>query len=175
MVQNADRVRFGRIAFYIVVDVAKPAGSEDHADPVTTTIRPQNLAPVVLPPVAGAPARARPTSPPDEENTNVGLPGDVVQACTSRTGGGGGLIEADGKQVQLTTTQFELMALMIKRMASEAHQPRAGARLREVVRADRRPIVGHARAEREPRQAAGTARTTRTDEVGSRRSDRIAT
>ena len=39
------------------------------------------------------------------------------------TGGGGGLIEVDGKQVQLTTTQFELMALMIRRMASEAHQP----------------------------------------------------
>ena len=33
------------------------------------------------------------------------------------TGGGGGLIEVDGKQVQLTTTQFELMALMIRRMA----------------------------------------------------------
>ena len=39
------------------------------------------------------------------------------------TGGGGGLIEVDGKQVQLTTTQFELMALMIRRMASESHQP----------------------------------------------------
>jgi DNA-binding response OmpR family regulator len=39
------------------------------------------------------------------------------------TGGGGGLIEVDGKQVQLTTTQFELMALMIKRMAAESHQP----------------------------------------------------
>ena len=39
------------------------------------------------------------------------------------TGGGGGLIEVDGKQVQLTTTQFELMQLMIKRMAAESHQP----------------------------------------------------
>ena len=39
------------------------------------------------------------------------------------TGGGGGLIEVDGKQVQLTTTQFELMALMIRRMAVGAHQP----------------------------------------------------
>ena len=33
------------------------------------------------------------------------------------------LIEVNGKQVQLTTTQFELMALMIKRMAGENHQP----------------------------------------------------
>jgi DNA-binding response OmpR family regulator len=39
------------------------------------------------------------------------------------TGGGGGLVEVDGKQVQLTTTQFELMALMVRRMAAEAHQP----------------------------------------------------
>ena len=39
------------------------------------------------------------------------------------TGGGGGLIEVNGKQVQLTTTQFELMALMIRRMGNEAHQP----------------------------------------------------
>ncbi len=55
VVQNADRVRFGHIAFYIVVDFAKlPAPKITRT--VTTTIRPQNLAPVVLPP----PPAARP-------------------------------------------------------------------------------------------------------------------
>ena len=52
------------------------------------------------------------------------------------TGGGGGLIEVDGKQVQLTTTQFELMALMIRRMAGETHQPelvRGFVRISELI------------------------------------------
>jgi DNA-binding response OmpR family regulator len=57
-----------------------------------------------------------------EEHTDVGLPTMSFQ-LHEPTGGGGGLIEVDGKQVQLTTTQFELMALMIRRMASEEHQP----------------------------------------------------
>jgi hypothetical protein len=116
VVQNADRVRFGHIAFYIVVDIAKlPAPKITRT--VTTTIRPQNI-PAVLPPPVGA----RTDFAADEENTNVGLP-EMSFKLHEPTGGGGGLVEVDGKQVQLTTTQFELMALMIKRMASEAHQP----------------------------------------------------
>ena len=116
-VRNADRVRFGHIAFYIVFEVAKlPAPKITRT--VTTTIRPQNIEPVVLP----APAALRPDFAADEENTNVGLP-EMSFKLHEPTGGGGGLVEVDGKQVQLTTTQFELMALMIKRMASESHQP----------------------------------------------------
>src|SRR6185312_14211240 len=57
-----------------------------------------------------------------EERTDIGLP-EMRFRMHEPTGGGGGLIEVDGKQVQLTTTQFELMALMIKRMAAERHQP----------------------------------------------------
>jgi hypothetical protein len=58
----------------------------------------------------------------EEEHTDVGLPA-MRFALHEPTGGGGGLVEVDGKQVQLTTTQFELMALMIRRMADEKHQP----------------------------------------------------
>ena len=58
----------------------------------------------------------------EEERTDVGLP-EMRFKLHEPTGGGGGLIEVDGKQVQLTTTQFELMALMINRMAAELHQP----------------------------------------------------
>ncbi|HEY1548893.1 MAG TPA: FHA domain-containing protein, partial [Kofleriaceae bacterium] len=121
-VQNADRVRFGHIAFYIVSDIASlPAPKITRT--VTTTIRPQNLAAIAAPP-APAPPPARVATPFDaeEETTNVGLP-EMSFKLHEPTGGGGGLVEVDGKQVQLTTTQFELMALMIKRMASESHQP----------------------------------------------------
>src|SRR5206468_11938772 len=58
----------------------------------------------------------------ETEHSNAGRP-EWRCRMNEPTGGGGGLVEIDGKQVQLTTTQFELMALMIRRMASEAHQP----------------------------------------------------
>ena len=68
--------------------------------------------------------KPRASTPPvtEEERTDVGLP-TMAFRLHEPTGGGGGLIEVDGKQVQLTTTQFELMALMIRRMATESHQP----------------------------------------------------
>jgi pSer/pThr/pTyr-binding forkhead associated (FHA) protein len=118
-VQNADRVRFGHIAFYIVFDIARLPPPKITRT-VTTTIRPPGLMP-------GAPM-APPAAPvaadfaAEEEHTNVGLP-EMSFKLHEPTGGGGGLVEVDGKQVQLTTTQFELMALMIKRMAAEEHQP----------------------------------------------------
>jgi FHA domain len=123
VVQNADRVRFGHIAFYIVSDIATlPAPKITRT--VTTTIRPPHLAQLApAPPPAPVAPITRPNEfDAEEENTNVGLP-EMSFKLHEPTGGGGGLVEVDGKQVQLTTTQFELMALMIKRMASEAHQP----------------------------------------------------
>jgi pSer/pThr/pTyr-binding forkhead associated (FHA) protein len=109
-VQAGDRIRFGHIAFYLVEDIA-------HLPPpklsrtVTTTIRPR---------VKDAVAAADDDF--GDERTDVGLP-EMRFRLHEPTGGGGGLIEVDGKQVQLTTTQFELMALMIRRMAAEVHQP----------------------------------------------------
>ncbi|MCX5741638.1 MAG: FHA domain-containing protein [Proteobacteria bacterium] len=104
---DGDRIRFGHIGFYFVTDVAilPPPRTSRTA---TETMRPQD--------------RKLPRPPADEETTDVGLPAMTFK-LHEPTGGGGGLIEVDGKQVQLTTTQFELMALMIRRMASEAHQP----------------------------------------------------
>ena len=112
-IHDGDRVRFGHIAFYMIEDVGRlppPRTSRT----VTTTIKPPNV-PIVSPPAAddfSAP----------EEHTSVGLP-EMRFRLHEPTGGGGGLIEVDGKQVQLTTTQFELMQLMINRMAAESHQP----------------------------------------------------
>jgi DNA-binding winged helix-turn-helix (wHTH) protein len=114
-VHEGDRLRFGHIAFYFVEDVARlPPPRVGRT--MTATIRPLDrsspAAPIMFP-----------TNPlGDEEHTDVGLP-VMSFKMHEPTGGGGGLIEVDGKQVQLTTTQFELMALMIRRMAGELHQP----------------------------------------------------
>jgi hypothetical protein len=114
-VREGDRVRFGHIAFYFASDVARlPAPQVGRI--LTATIRPAD--PGV--------ARDAPTFPLEplieEDRTDVGLP-VMSFKMHEPTGGGGGLIEVNGKQVQLTTTQFELMALMIRRMAGEHHQP----------------------------------------------------
>ncbi|MDX2092488.1 MAG: FHA domain-containing protein [Kofleriaceae bacterium] len=103
-IEPGDRIRFGHIAFYFVPDVAE-LPTPKLARTMTATIKPNHAAPVE-----------------EDERTDVGLP-TMAFRLHEPTGGGGGLIEVDGKQVQLTTTQFELMALMIRRMATEAHQP----------------------------------------------------
>jgi hypothetical protein len=113
-VQPGDRVRFGHIAFYMIDDIAKlPVPKQSRT--VTTTIRPPTV------PV-NRHAQTDDHEEFGEERTDVGLP-EMRFRMHEPTGGGGGLIEVNGKQVQLTTTQFELMALMIKRMAAEEHQP----------------------------------------------------
>ena len=118
-VANGDRVRFGHIAFYFLADVAQ-LPSPRFTRTVTSTIKPPNVQ-AILAPIAHKPD-ATTDFQDEEEITNVGLP-EMRFRMHEPTGGGGGLVEVDGKQVQLTTTQFELMALMIRRMASEAHQP----------------------------------------------------
>lgn len=111
-VHEGDRVRFGHIAFYFVEDVARlPPPRLGRT--MTATIRPTDRS-TTLP--------SFPVEQVGDEGTDVGLP-VMSFKLHEPTGGGGGLIEVDGKQVQLTTTQFELMALMIKRMAGELHQP----------------------------------------------------
>ena len=111
-VHEGDRIRFGHIAFYFVEDVARlPPPRLGRT--MTATIRPTDRSTTL---------QSFPIEPADDEGTDVGLP-VMSFKLHEPTGGGGGLIEVDGKQVQLTTTQFELMALMIKRMAGELHQP----------------------------------------------------
>jgi len=111
-VHEGDRIRFGHIAFYFVEDVARlPPPRLGRT--MTATIRPTDRS---------ATLQSFPIEPADDEGTDVGLP-VMSFKLHEPTGGGGGLIEVDGKQVQLTTTQFELMALMIRRMAAEMHQP----------------------------------------------------
>jgi len=118
--RDTERVRFGHIAFYFLADVTRlPVPKIGRT--ATATIRPE-MVQGPLPPVPGTPPAAVPNPFEEEEHTDVGLP-MMSFKLHEPTGGGGGLIDIDGKQVQLTTTQFELMALMIRRMASESHQP----------------------------------------------------
>jgi len=118
-VHEGDRVKFGHIAFYFVEDVTRlPAPRVGRT--ATATIRPPDRRIDPAAPTSGTPKF--PIENDDEERTDVGLP-TMSFKMHEPTGGGGGLVEVDGKQVQLTTTQFELMALMIRRMASELHQP----------------------------------------------------
>lgn len=114
-VKPGDRIRFGHIAFYLVEDMARLPPPKTSRT-TTTTIRPATL------PANRASTDSDAQDDFAEERTDVGLP-EMRFRLHEPTGGGGGLIEVDGKQVQLTTTQFELMALMIRRMASESHQP----------------------------------------------------
>ncbi|HEX2688234.1 MAG TPA: FHA domain-containing protein [Kofleriaceae bacterium] len=116
-VHEGSRLRFGHIAFYFVGDVAR-LPMPQLGRTMTATINPAGRRADSVParePLDELPRR-------DEERTEIGLP-IISFKLHEPTGGGGGLIEIDGKQVQLTMTQFELMALMIKRMASELHQP----------------------------------------------------
>jgi DNA-binding winged helix-turn-helix (wHTH) protein len=114
-VNDGDRVRFGHIAFYFIEDVTRlPPPRMGRT--ATATIKPPDRK------AETAPVTRFPVEHDEEERTDVGLP-TMSFRMHEPTGGGGGLIEVDGKQVQLTTTQFELMALMIRRMASEVHQP----------------------------------------------------
>jgi hypothetical protein len=112
-VHEGSRLRFGHIAFYFVEDVTRlPPPRPGRTE--TATIRPldREATPLTFPIERLA----------EEERTDIGLP-VMSFKLHEPTGGGGGLIEVDGKQVQLTMTQFELMALMIRRMAGELHQP----------------------------------------------------
>jgi hypothetical protein len=134
-VKTGERIRFGHIGFYMIEDASRIVTSRG-GRAVQATLRPFDVTRVpttalplmrdAIPPPAARAVGAVEDEVNDEheedEITNVGLPAMVFR-LHEPTGGGGGLIEVNGKQVQLTTTQFELMALMIKRMASESHQP----------------------------------------------------
>jgi hypothetical protein len=127
-VHEGSRLRFGHIAFYFIEDVSQlPLPQLGRT--LTAPISPLDRRAAATPPAAVSIKPIKPIEPPEpiepieeEDHTDLGLP-VMSFKLHEPTGGGGGLIEIDGKRVQLTTTQFELMALMIKRMAGELHQP----------------------------------------------------
>lgn len=107
---EGDRLMIGQVGFYFLANGKDlPAVALDPN--ISSTLRPGDR---VRPPVDDGEF--------ERENTDVGLP-QLTVSLHEPTGGGGGLVEVDNKQVQLTATQFEFFALLVKRMADEAHQP----------------------------------------------------
>ena len=131
--QNGDRVGVGQVGFYFLADGhGLPTVQLDPK--FAATIKPQagmKLADIVAahPLAVGAPT-LEPVPVYDDsgetefdkvETTNVGMP-TLTISMVEPTGGGGGLVTVAGKQVQLTTTQYELVALLVNRMNDEGHQ-----------------------------------------------------
>jgi len=99
--QDGDRVRFGDVAFYFVHNT------------------------IWLPPLpqrdVGTMRIPRSTTQPMPRVERATLP---VQ-LRSPSGGGGGFVVIDGKHVQLTTAQYELVELLVQRMIAESDKPDA--------------------------------------------------
>jgi len=118
-VVHGDRIGIGAVGFYFfekteqlpVVELPQAAGA---------TLRPQErIAAPPPPPVTPVPSDF---DEDQEERTDVGLPSILIR-MHEPTGGGGGVVEVESKQVQLTTTQFEFFRLLCERMVEEGHQP----------------------------------------------------
>lgn len=99
-------VSFGSVSFYFISD-SSGLQMPDH-EPAKATVKPDER-------------RAAAQAPLDDQ-TFTGLP-EVRISLVEPTGGGGGILEIGGVRVQLASTQFELIALLVERMSSESHQP----------------------------------------------------
>lgn len=97
---TGDRVRFGDIEFFFVV-TAVPFPPRPHVD--VPTVR----------------APAATTQPLPVRQATVPI------ALQAPRGGGGGMAVIAGKPVQLTTPQYEFMALLVERMRAEAGKPQS--------------------------------------------------
>ena len=113
---TGNRLVFGDIGFYFVAELAveQPVAIDPLA---ATTSRSQDRLRLIDVVPAGANSDFE-----EAERTDAGLPQLDVR-LSEPTGGGGGLVEVDGRQVQLTTTQYEFVVVLIKRMTVESHQP----------------------------------------------------
>jgi len=96
---HGDRVRFGDIEMFFVETASPLPPRPEHID--TPTVR--------------APAKG--TEPPASTRATVPIELQVPR------GGGGGLAVISGKQVQLTTPQYELVSLLVRRMLADAEKP----------------------------------------------------
>lgn len=121
-IRHGDRIAIAHVGFYFVIH-PDPL-PEVHVDPLSVgTVRPMSR---LTPP--GGVREMRPEDLDalvefvEPERTDVGV-AMLEMSLAEPTGGGGGLLEVEGRQVQLTATQLELVALLVKRMVDESHQP----------------------------------------------------
>jgi hypothetical protein len=112
------RVRFGQLAFFFL-PTRSPLQPPAHVESATALI-PRAAAGSGELALGGALEAVRQSD--DEEVTDVGLP-LITLRLHEPTGGGGGFVELDGKRVQLTSTQLELISLMVQRMNEDTAAP----------------------------------------------------
>jgi len=100
---NGDRLAFGTVGFYFVHDDGKRVTLE--ADQLSSrTLRPDDASRVVR------------TDP--AEQTNAGLPRFKLRMLEAPAGGG--YLDAAGAMLQLSVTQYAMLAMLVARMRDEA-------------------------------------------------------
>ena len=106
-IKHGDRIRFGHIAFFFAEDVSHLPPPHVGRTPSKTT------QPLAILPLTTLRFRLLPITELRE----------VTFEFREPTGGGGGVVEIDGKQLQLTLPQFELIRLLVARMLAELEDP----------------------------------------------------
>jgi pSer/pThr/pTyr-binding forkhead associated (FHA) protein len=133
---HGDRIGIGQVDFYFATHALTLP--EVHTDPtVITTIQKMVRIPLsaltdladttIEQPVPDLPLE---NEFEEREDTDVGL-ATIQIKLAEPSGGGGGLVKVDHRELQLTPIQFELFALLARRMASEVD---ANAQVRGFVR-----------------------------------------
>lgn len=112
-VEHGDVVAFGHVAFYFALDGALASRG---AQLPTTTVKPEP--PPVRIAYDDAPPKIVYEDEPSVEETFSGLRSVDLRLVTP-SGGGGGVLEVDGRAVQLTLVQLELFQVLWKRMIAE--------------------------------------------------------
>jgi hypothetical protein len=108
VLHTKDKIRFGQVSLYFFDQVEHvPVGWID-----SETVRPGSLAQQAAGGV-GATEKV-PLSEPSTQWSEIRL--------HEPTGGGGGILEVDGRQIQLTLAQMELVGMLIERMEAEAER-----------------------------------------------------
>ena len=97
---SGDRVRFGDIEFFFVTTQGPLPPSPDPIDVATVRAPAQGTQPLPL------------------------RPQTVPIMLQAPRGGGGGVVVIAGRPVQLTTPQYEFMALLVSRMRDDAGKPK---------------------------------------------------
>ncbi len=104
--RDTDQVQFGEVGFYFLANVSGlPPSLPDRAHSATLHPLDRSATQSMLP-----------------LHRSTGLPVMTFE-LHEPTGGGGGLVAIDGKRVQLTTPQLELIVVMIERMGVEGALP----------------------------------------------------
>lgn len=101
VIHAGDRLRFGKVAFYFL----------DHVEAIPVNIIVDSD---TVRPGAGGVTQQLPVEDPPQQWSEFQL--------HEPTGGGGGIVQIDGKQVQLTLAQLELVVLLTDRMEAEAER-----------------------------------------------------